>query len=134
MKQLYIRLRELFSSIGYNIAPYGENTMPTDERNMLIDIQEVSQIEAGFICMRGMITLSLINQNDSEEHSKAISEAIISCIPMDDRGSDEMRALPDRSGILTVLDIPQFSDFVAAMDEDTAEESQSMTIEFYFQL
>ena len=133
MKQLYIRLRDLFSSLGYNIAPYGENTMPTEERDMLIDIQEISEIESGFVCMRGMITLSFINQNDWEEHEKTIREAFISCIPMGDRECEEMMALPDRSNDLTILSVPFFSDITAEMDEETASETQSATIEFYFQ-
>lgn len=133
MKQLYIRLKDLFSSLGYNIAPYGENTMPTEERDMLIDIQEVSEIESGFLCMRGIIILSFINQNNWEEHEKTIREAFISCIPMGDRECEEMMALPDRSDELTILSVPFFSDITAEMDEETASETQSATIEFYFQ-
>lgn len=133
MKVLYNKLKELFSTIGYNIAPYGENTMPTEERDMIIDIQEVSEIESGFLCMRGMITLSFINQNDWEEHEKLIREAFISCIPMEDRECEEMMVLPDRSDELTILSVPFFSDITAEMDEETASETQSATIEFYFQ-
>lgn len=128
MKKLYNTLRDYYETVGFDIAPFGEDSIDDGFRTLVLDIEEVKQIEAGFDMFEAVFTVSFINGNTWAENSEVLWQGLCSFIPLDERIDESSLNLPDNSDVLTLLDIPEFTNISAEHDAVNAEEMHSVTI------
>lgn len=128
MKKLYKTLKDYYESVGFDIAPFGEDSIDDGSRTLVLSIDEVKPIEAGFDMFEAVFTATFINGNTWADNSEALWEGLCSFIPVDERVDVTTLNLPDNSDVMTLLDIPEFTNISAEHDADTAEESYSVTI------
>lgn len=128
MKKLYNTLRDYYGTVGFDVAPFGEDSIDDGSRTLILEIDEVKQIEAGFDMFEATFIVSFINGNTWAENSEALWQGLCSFIPLDERVDDTALNLPDNSDIMTLLDIPEFTNISAEHDSVTAEETHSVTI------
>lgn len=132
MKKLYNSIREALQEVGFNIAPFSENTIDNGERTAILDITELSPVQAGFDTWEATFTLEFVNGNSWEENSLTLWQVLCSFIPLEDRLDPDTLQLPDKSNVLTLLDTPQFSDINSSHDEDTGYSIHSVTVTINF--
>ena len=128
MKKLYNTLRDYYETVGFDIAPFGEDSTDDGSRTLVLDIEEVKQIEAGFDMFEATFIVSFINGNTWAENSEALWQGLCSFIPVDERVDITAMNLPDNSDVLMLLDIPEFTNISVEHDEVNAEEKYSVTI------
>lgn len=128
MKKLYNTLRDYYETVGFDIAPFGEDSTDDGSRTLILDIDEVKQIEAGFDMFEATFMVSFINGNTWADNSETLWQGLCSFIPVDERVDITAINLPDNSDIMTLLDIPEFTNISAEHDATTAEEKHSVTI------
>lgn len=132
MRELYRILQEALQDAGYRVGDYGENNPPSEETNIILTMEEMNLIENGFAQYHATVTVELINDNSWEDNFRKISEVLASFMPMEDR-SDDLKELPDNTDKMILLDSPVFSEMTVEVDEDTAEEVNSINVELYFE-
>lgn len=128
MKKLYNTLRNYYESVGYNIAPFGEDSFDDGFRTLILSIDEVNPIEAGFDMYEATFTITFINGNTWEENSETLWNGLCSFIPWNERVDITALSLPDNSDLMTLLDVPEFSNINVEHDADNAEEKHNVTI------
>lgn len=132
MKELYTRLTEILRKWGYSIAEWGEDELEPIDRTLRLEIVEQNQLAPSFNMWEATFNVVFLSGEWSENASN-LSNAMLSLIPEEDRHqSREMTNIRDFSDILTLLDIPQFSDVTVEYNEETAEEEQSVTVTIYY--
>ena len=133
MKKLYNTLREVLTEVGFNIAPFGENTIDDGTRTVEITIDELEPVEAGFNTWQGTVTFNFINGYSWEENSIDLWEVLSSFIPLADRVDEEALNIVDNSAKLELLELPQYSDIITTHDEDTGNATSSVSVTLTFQ-
>lgn len=128
MKKLYNILRDYYEAVGFDIAPFGEDSIDEGNRTLILSIDELKPIEAGFDMYEASITFSFINGNTWEENSEILWEGLCSFIPLDERVDPSSLVLPDNSDMLYLLDVPEFTDINSEHDATNAEERHNVTI------
>lgn len=128
MKKLYNTLRDYYETVGFDIAPFGEDSTDDGSRTLVLDIEEVKQIEAGFDMFEATFIVSFINGNTWAENSEVLWQGLCSFIPVDERVDITAINIPDNSDVLMLLDIPEFTNISVEHDEVNAEEKYSVTI------
>lgn len=122
MKDLYTRLTQILRKWGYSIADWGEDETEPFDRNLRLEIVEQNQLAASFNMWQATFNVVFLSGDWSENASK-LSNALLSLMPLEDREQiGDLTESRDFSEILTLLDIPQFSDVLVEYNEDTAEE------------
>lgn len=122
MKDLYTRLTQILRKWGYSIAEWGEDELEPIDRTLRLEIVEQNQLAPSFNMWEATFNIVFLSGDWSENASK-LSNALLSLMPLEDREQiGDLTELRDFSEILTLLDIPQFSDVLVEYNEDTAEE------------
>ena len=132
MKKLYNALREVFIQSGYNVAQWGQDTIEPLDRTLRIEVVEQSQIQPQFAQYEATFNVVFLSGEWANNASK-LSDALMTFIPMEDRPNEECKELSDNSNIMTLLDIPQFSEILVEYNEDTAEEEHSVSVTIFYQ-
>lgn len=132
MKKLYDTLKQVLEQVGYNIASWGADEFETDERSLRLEVVEQSQIEPSFCQYSATFTVTFLN-GDWAENATLLSNSLMSLIPVDERPNTECEELPDNTHLMTLLEVPQFSDIICEYNEDTAEEEHSVTVTIFYQ-
>lgn len=93
---------------------------------------EQSQIQPQFAQYEATFNVAFLSGEWANNASK-LSDALMTFIPIEDRPNEECKELPDNSSLMTLLDIPQFSEILVEYNEDTAEEEHSVSVTIYYQ-
>lgn len=128
MKKLYNTLRNYYESVGFDIAPFGEDSFDEGQRTLVMTIGDVKPLQAGFDMYEATLTISFINGNTWNENSEVLWQGLCSFIPKEERIDEASTDLPDNSEMMTLLDVPEFTDIYVEHDEDNAEEKHNVTI------
>jgi hypothetical protein len=131
MKKLYNILTEVLRTKGFNITTWGDNTLIDDERTLALTIKEMSQIQPQFDTLQATITITFFS-GDWAENAINLSDAITTFIPIEDRVDAESKSLPDNSDKLTLLEVPLFEEIEIDIDDETAEEQQTLNMTIHF--
>lgn len=128
MKKIYNALRSYYVSAGFNIAPFGEDSFDDGTRSFVLTIEEVKPLQAGFDMYEATFTVSFINGHTWEENSEALWQGLCSFIPLDERVDVSALNIAENTDILTLLELPEFTDISVEHDSDNAREIHNVTI------
>ena len=131
MNTLYNVLQWCFRQQGWSVAPFAENTLDAEERTLTIAITDLHPVQQGFNILEATITFTFLNGHTWEDNAHTLTNCLTSFIPMDER-QEEHRTLVDYSSMLTLLDIPEYTDILTEQDEDTGTTTHSVTVTFPF--
>lgn len=96
-------------------------------------MESQNQLAPSFAMYEATVTVTFLNGLSWAENAAKLSDCLMSFIPMEDRPDEESRALPDNTHLMTLLDVPEFSDITTERDEATAEEEHSVRIAIAYQ-
>jgi hypothetical protein len=131
MKKLYNILKQVLTEHGFNVANYGENSFRPDERTVAITINDMAQVEPSFNVIEATINLTFY-EGEWADNALKLSDALLTFIPKNDRPDEETKQLMDNSAMMTLLEVPSFTEVELDYDEETAEETQTLTFTIYF--
>lgn len=131
MKEFYNSLKTLFEKYGLKMANYGEYSFTNEERNAVVTLETMNEVEPLFGIYETTFQISFINGETWENNSALLSDALSSCIPVEDR--PENIDLPDNTSILKILETPEFSDIETTFDDENGDETHSVSVSIFWE-